>query len=289
MATLGAVYTVDSYPRTAEQIVEALFHKPSERKAGNHEGDKEKQRRPQPKHKRVRAVLNHVDANGDEVHGASAVFGWLAEEVAARTPLDESGKPTKTIVSIMDGQESLWNTRDVFQPDVAMVDILDLLHVTPRLWSAAHLFHKAGSDAATQFVRARVTRILNGEVSSVIVGLRRLATTHKLSDKKLKKLQTIIGYFEKNADKMQYDKYLAVGYPIASGVIEGACRNVVKDRLERTGMSWTIEGAQSMLSLRCIHLAHQWDEYTEFRIAQQMKKLYPNRTKLPEMQWELAA
>ena len=234
-------------------------------------------------------MLNHVDTNGDEVHGAAAVFGWIADEVAARTPLDKSGRPAKTILSLMDGQESLWDTRDVFQPDVEMVDILDLLHVTPKLWSAANVFHKTGSDEATRFVRKRVTRILKGEVSSVVSGLRRLATTHKLSGNKLKTIQTIIGYYEKNAHRMRYDEYLAAGYPIASGVIEGACRNVVKDRLERTGMSWNIEGAQSMLSLRCIHLACQWEQYTQFRIDQQMKKLYPQREKLPKMPWNTAA
>lgn len=299
MATLGAVYTVDPHPRTAEQIVGALFRHPGKGTAVHddvhddaNETEREqnvKQRRPQPKHKRVRAMLNHVDANGDEVQGAASIFGWLADEVAARTPLDTSGKPVKQVVSIMDGQESLWSMRDVFQPDIAMVDILDLLHVTPRLWTAANLFHPLGSEEATKFVRERVTRILKGEVSSIIVGLRRLGTTHKLGGKQLEKLRTIIQYFEKNIDKMRYDEYLAAGYPIASGVIEGACRNVVKDRLERTGMSWTIAGAQSMLSLRCIHLGHQWDEYTQFRIAQKMKKLYPYRQKLTELPWATAA
>lgn len=288
MATLGAVYTVDPYPRIPEQIVEALFRQPRKRNDKENE-DSVKQRRPKPQHKRVRAFLNHTDANGDEVQGAAAIFGWLAEEVAARTPLDEAGNATKTIVAIMDGQESLWTTRDAFQSDVPMVDILDLLHVTPRLWSAANLFHKVGSDAATQFVRARVTRILRGEVSSVIAGLRRMASSRNLRGKPLAKLEKIVNYFAKNSDKMQYDQYLSAGYPIASGVIEGACRHVVKDRLERTGMTWTIDGAQSMLALRCIHLSKQWEQFTQFRIAQQTQRLYPNRNKLPEMQWAIAA
>ena len=292
MATLGAVYTVDPYSRTPEQIVEALFRQPRKRKDKNQDKKGEgnaKQRRPQPKHKRVRAFLNHTDANGDDVQGAAAIFGWLAEEVAARTPLDEAGNATKTVVSIMDGQESLWNTRDIFQSDVPMVDILDLLHVTPRLWSAANLFCDVGSDAATQFVRDRVTRILHGEVSSVIAGLRWMASSRNFRGKRLEKLEKIVNYFVKNSNKMQYDKYLSAGYPIASGVIEGACRHVVKDRLERTGMTWTIDGAQSMLALRCIHLSKQWDAFTQFRIDQQTKRLYPRRDKLHEMQWANAA
>lgn len=283
MATLGTVYTTDPYVRTPEDVVESLFRQP-----GTREMSPEEKQRPRPKHKRVRACLDHTDCNGDELHGAAAIFGWLSGEVAARNPKNDSGQPTKKVVSIMDGQESLWNTRDVFQPDVPMVDILDFLHVTPRLWTAAYLFHKADSDAATKFVRDRVLRMLRGEVSSVITGLRRLATTRGLVGKKLQTLQRIINYFDKNRDKMKYDEYLSAGYPIASGVIEGACRHVVKDRLERTGMTWTIDGAQSMLSLRCIHLGDQWDEFTQFRIEKETERIHPYRKKLAEMNWAVA-
>jgi len=288
MATLGAVYSVDPYVRTPEEIVEALFRPPS--KTSNREGKNKPPtpRRPRPQHKRVRACLNHIDRNGDEVHGAAAVFGWIAEEVASRNPQQEAGEGAKTVVSIMDGQESLWNLRDVFQAGVPMIDILDLLHVTPRLWTAASLFHKTGSDAAIRFVRERVSRVLRGEVSAVIAGLRRLATTHKLRGKKLETLETIINYYVKNRDKMKYNEYLSAGYPIASGVIEGACRHVVKDRLERTGMTWITDGAQSMLSLRCIHLCEQWDEFTQFRIQHETERLHPHRNKLPEMGWAIA-
>lgn len=284
MATLGAVYSVDPFVRSAEEVVESLFRQP-----GTPQKNRETNGRARPKHKRVRACLDHLDSNGDEIHGAATIFGWLAEEVAARNPPGSSGQPTKKLVSIMDGQESLWNTRDVFQPNVATIDILDLLHVTPRLWTAANLFHKAGSDTASKFVRDRVLRILRGEVSSVIVGLRRLATTRGLVGKKLQTLDTIINYFEKNRDKMKYDEYLSEGYPIASGVIEGACRHVVKDRLERTGMTWTITGAQSMLSLRCIHLGGNWDEFTKFRIEKDTERIHPYRKELAKMSWSAAA
>ena len=207
----------------------------------------------------------------------------MSGEVAARNPNHD-----KPVVSIMDGQESLWNLRDVFQQDVPMIDILDLLHVTPRLWEAAHLFYSPGSKMAENFVRQRVLRVLKGEVSSVIVGLRRLAATHKLREKKLQKIQTITNYFANNQDRMRYHEYLAAGYPIASGVIEGACRHVVKDRLERTGMTWTVPGAQAMLSLRCVHLSGLWDEFTKFRVQSETARLYPYRSKLAEMQWTLA-
>jgi hypothetical protein len=275
MATLGSVYSIEPNVRTPEEIVELLFRRPGE--------PREKSARPRPQHKRVRASLDYTNSEGDQIHGGATIFGWLADEVAARNPRED-----KPIVCIMDGQDSLWNLRDVFQGDVPMVDILDLLHVTPRLWKAAHLFHPLGSTQAEKFVRERVLRVLRGEVSSVIVGLRRLATTHNLKGKKREKLDKITNYFTNNKDRMRYHEYLAAGYPIASGVIEGACRHVVKDRLERTGMTWTVAGAQAMLSLRCIHLSDEWDAFTEFRVQRETERLYPYGSILNEVPWALA-
>ena len=252
MATVTAVYSINRLVRTPEQVVESLFRDP--RQPGP------KTPRPHPRHKQMRALLDHVDMNGDEVDGRAAVFSWMSEQLAVRHA--GSDKP---IVCIMDGEEPLWIMRDVFQKDIPMIDILDLLHVTPRLWDAAMLFHPKGSRAADTFVRERVTRILHGDVSGVVRGLRRMGTLKEVRGTKGTTLRKICRYLEKNRDRMRYDQYLACGYPIASGVIEGACRHVVKDRLERTGMNWTIPGAQAMLELRCIYLTEQWDTFIEFR------------------------
>ena len=73
---------------------------------------------------------------------------------------------------------------------------------------------------------------------------------------------------------MHYDEYLAAGYPIGSGVAEGACRHVVKDRLEQTGMRWTINGAQAMLHMRAVYLGGQWNEFVNYRIATEQATLY---------------
>ena len=97
-----------------------------------------------------------------------------------------------------------------------------------------------------------------------------------LRGKKREKLDKICGYFEANQDRMHYDQYLAEGYPIATGVIEGACRHLVKDRMERAGMRWSLEGAQTMLDLRSIHISGQWDEFTAHRIRKETERLYPH-------------
>jgi hypothetical protein len=277
MATIGAVYSVDPFVRTPEEVVEALFHDPQEEEEGA------KRKRPRPCHKRIRAMLNHVDDEGNEIDGRPAIFGWISDEMAGRRVHDDA-----RAVCIMDGEASLWSMRDVFQPDAPLVDIVDLLHVTPRLWDAAAMFHPRGSRAAEKFVRDRVLRILQGDVQAVIRGLRRMGT-QQLSGKKQADLEKICNYFENNRERMRYDEYLAAGYPIASGVIEGACRHVVKDRMERTGMNWVVAGAQAMLDLRCIYLCDAWDEFVAYRIEKETERLYPYRDSLQPVFLSLAA
>ena len=74
---------------------------------------------------------------------------------------------------------------------------------------------------------------------------------------------------------MQYDYYLAKGFPIATGVVEGACLHYIKDRMERTGARWTIPGAQAMLEMRATYLNNDWDIFQSYRILKERQKLYP--------------
>ena len=104
-----------------------------------------------------------------------------------------------------------------------------------------------------------------------------MGTKRKLRGKKREKLAKICSYLQNNAHRMHYDEYLAAGYPIASGVIEGACRHFVKDRMERSGMRWTIESAQAMLDVRSTYLNGDWDAFMAYRIEKETRRLYPYR------------
>ncbi|MCP3883107.1 MAG: hypothetical protein GY701_32625 [Sulfitobacter sp.] len=156
-----------------------------------------------------------------------------------------------------------------------MTEILDLLHAIGYLWEAAFLFHPNGSDAARAFVKEQARRMLHGQIAAVIHSLRWLGTHHTLKGKRRDTLERICGYFHNNAHRMAYDVYLEHGFPIASGVIEGACRCVVKDRMERSGMRWVMSGAHAMLDMRCIYLSGLWEEFTAFRIERESRRLYP--------------
>jgi hypothetical protein len=126
-------------------------------------------------------------------------------------------------------------------------------------------------------VRQRVTQVLEGKVETVIRGIRRQAAGRCLSGAKKEALGVICRYLYKNRQRMRYAEYLREGYPIASGVIEGACRHLIKDRMERAGMHWTLEGAQAMLDLRSVWIGGCWEEFQQQRIDRERQRLYPHR------------
>lgn len=259
MATVGTVYSVGRYVRAPEQVLAALFRDEPEPSPD----------RPRPQHKQVWASLLQ-DQGG--LSGQAAVFTWLNWELRLRNP--GQGKET---VYLCDGQEALWQAVAEELPDRNAVQVLDLLHVTPRLWKAAHVFHRERSEAAEAFVRERLLRVLQGKAAGVVRGLREMATKHALTGSKKKAIRDICGYLQHNLARMRYDEYLAAGYPIASGAVEGACRHLVKDRMERAGMHWTAGGAQAMLDVRSIFVSGHWDDYQSYRIERETESLYPHR------------
>ncbi len=264
MALVGAAYTVDEHVRLPEEVLEALFRKPQDDTEAPYP-------RPKPCDKRVRACLQRDDQDTTEPQVAE-IFGWLADEVQARDPHKK-----KDLVLLMDGQESLWNAGAKYLPEehFEVIEILDLMHPLSYVWKAADLLYPQQEAQALNFVKTQVRRILFGQVHTVIRGLRWRATHQGFPQKKREEIEKICQYFANNADRMDYEAYLAAGYPIASGVIEGACRSLVKDRMERSGMRWVMAGAEAMLQLRSVYSSGLWEEFMQFRIHQETRRLYP--------------
>jgi hypothetical protein len=227
MACVGAVYTIEPFVRTADDILDEVLR---DERAGD---------RPEPQHKHVWAEMTR-QVGDDVVNAKDSLFAHLESEAAARN----SGHD-RPVICLMDGERALWDMqREHF---CGAVGILDLFHVPERLWAVAHCFHAEGSDGARQYVEERFRDLLQGRVGYVIAGLRRRLNGGRLGGPKRKVVKSAVEYLANNRGHMRYDEYLAAGYPIGSGVAEGACRHLVKDRLEQTGMRWTVEGAQAML------------------------------------------
>jgi hypothetical protein len=270
MATLAAVYTIDRYMRTPEQIIAALFRDYTRPRPKD---------RPQPRFKHVTARFTHLcqDPDGEpwESNGTIEAFCWAEEQIIARR------RPGQKVLRLMDGQASLWDVADncLTVPEEDTIDILDILHVSSYVWRAAKVFSPHG-EHQEPFTRDRLLRILRGGVQGVVAGLRRMATQRGLKGKERKEIATVCDYFAKHAHRMRYDEYLAAGYPIATGVIEGACRHLVKDRMERSGMRWRLAGAQPMLHVRSIYQSSYWDDFHQDRIAREQAQLHPHRALL---------
>ena len=268
MACVGGVYTIDPFVRTADDIVNEVMNR------------RRSKDRPKPQNKLLRAELTRV-IEGVEVNGKDAVFGWFDDQVGLRNP-----DGYKSVVCVMDGERGLWTALARHVEGVA--GVLDIFHVLKRLWQVAHCFCAEGSQAATDFVSERLRKLLEGQVGRVIGGLRQMVTKRGLRGKAKDTVLEVIGYFRSNRKFMQYHRYLAAGYPIGSGVAEGACGHLVKDRMEQAGMRWRVDGAQAILSLRAVHLNGEWDSFHRFRLEAERERLYPYQSWI-EQQWPMAA
>lgn len=280
MATLAGVYSVDAYERTAEDVVAALFRDPFLEPSPS---------RPAPQFKIIRGSFVKVyDADSSDptvVPGAFEAFSWAEIQIANRL------RPYQTLIRLMDGQVHLWEAADACLEshlELLTVDILDILHVSHYVWRAAKVF-ESNAKRQEHFARDRLLRILQGQALTVIRGFRRMATTRKLTGKAGKEIRVVCHYLENNLQRMKYDEYLRMGYPIATGVIEGACRHLVKDRMERSGMRWRLAGAQAMLNVRAVFLSSYWDVFQTFRFEKEQNVLHPHKDLIAGYHVHLAA
>ncbi len=255
MACVGAVYSIKPFLRTADDILDEVLRK------------KRSKDRPRPQHKHVWAEMIREVPGQPPVTAKDSLFCQLFDELAVRNP-----GPDRPVICLMDGERSLWDAQRAYFPEA--VGVLDLFHVLERVWAVAHCFHKEGSDEAEQFVEERLRDLLEGRVDAVIEDFRRQMIGVRLRGPKRKVVRSAIEYLENNRGHMRYDEYLAAGYPIGSGVAEGACRHLVKDRMEQTGMRWTLAGAQAMLHVRAFYLNGQWEDFLEYRVEQEQIRLY---------------
>jgi hypothetical protein len=263
MATVAAVYTVAPRVRTPEDVADSLFRPELKALPGGKEAERPK--RSKPEQKRVWASL---EKSKDDV------IQEVRQEMAVRDP---SG--AKTHVVVTDGERALQLRVLRYIPGILL--ILDLLHVLEKLWIVAHIFYAEGSWEAQQWVHDHALRILRGQVGQVVKGIRQSATKRHIKGKALESLEAVACYFYRNRNYMHYDQYLAKGLPIASGAVEGACKNLVKDRMERSGMRWKLPTAEAVLKLRATYLSGDFDEYWAFHIKEEQRRLRGNKSWRP--------
>jgi hypothetical protein len=236
MATVISTYVTPRHVRTTDDILKEV----------SDEGSSDP--RPKPQNKLTWGSLTD---------GPERTVARLKKVVDQRLPQGNK------LVCILDGERSLWALVHAFFGNAFFV--LDIFHVLEHVGKAALCFHDEDSPQARVFVTERLRMLLDGKAGRLIGGLKQMLTKQELSGAKRHCLEQVIGYLQRNRKHMRYEICLAMGYPIGSGVIEGACRNLINDRLELTGMSWTISGAESVMRLRAVHINKDWDLFWNYR------------------------
>jgi len=249
-AVVTAVYSQVPVVRTPAEVVNSFFHQEQATHAAS-------TKRSKPQNKQIWATLT----------GKDAALQRLAKQVAIR-----DGAHIQQRVALTDGCEALQQRIQHYFPQFTL--ILDFIHANEYLWKAANGLLGEDSPARDPWVEQQTRHILSGQTEQVIAHLRSLAQKAKRTKTQRTALETAANYFQRNLSYMHYDHYLAQGWPIASGVIEGACRHFVKDRFELSGMRWTKQGAEHLLHLRAVAENGDWDDYHRFRRQQRHLRLY---------------
>jgi hypothetical protein len=155
--------------------------------------------------------------------------------------------------------------------------VVDFIHVIEYIWKAAWCFHPEGDPDAEQWVRAQARQVLAGRAGIVAGAIRRKATYHGLDPGKRKPADIAAAYLLAKKPYLDYPTALASGWPIATGVIEGACRHLVKDRMDLTGARWSLNGAEAILKLRTLISNGDFDQYWTWHLAQEQQRVHNSR------------
>ncbi|MEZ4319811.1 MAG: ISKra4 family transposase [Myxococcota bacterium] len=249
MAAVATLYDLEATPRGSEDVLRELGH------TGPYKVPKK------PKNKRVWASLEH---------GMKEVVadGFLAA-------LDRDENLERRWVVLVDGNEDQMAAvrAQATAIGIHLTVVLDVIHVLEYLWKAGQAVLGAQDAAAVEaWVTARAKRILDGESSDVAAGIRRSATARNLRGDRRKAVDSCCGYLLNHREQLRYHEFLRDGLPIATGVIEGACRSLVRDRMDLTGARWGLPGAEAVLKLRSLRASGDFDEYWRFHQRRELKR-----------------
>ena len=252
MASVAAIYTVEPFIRTPEQILPAS----PRQETGP--------ARPRPEHKRVWASL---------AQSPQEVIGEMFDEAARRDP-----QRHKRWVALVDGNlPQIAHLEQLAQErGVALVIVVDFIHLAQYVWKAAGALFPGQELEQDRWTRQHLLEILRGKASRVAAGMRRSATLRQMGAER-KPVDECANYLLHYSPYLQYDKALAEGVPIATGVIEGACRHLIEDRMNLTGARWSLTGAEAVLRLRALRSSDDFDAYWKFHEQQEYERHHASR------------
>jgi len=257
MAETGAVFDVavpDGPARTPEQVM---------RPEGGTDGKK-------PPRAENRWYACDITA------GRDVTIGKIFAEADRRDP-----DHRRTWIALVDGdnyQLGLFQAAAAAR-GITLAVVIDFIHVLEYLWKAAWCFHPPRDPAMEDWVIAQALDILHGRTGDVITRIQALAAEHppKPGGEHAKIIRKTLSYLQAKQPFMDYPRALAEGWPIATGVIEGACRHLVQDRMGITGARWGLEGAQAILWLRAINASGDTSAYWDWHITRERQRNHLSR------------
>ena len=269
IAETACVFDVIPRPRTPEQVM-ASHH------GGGGTGAKAG-KKPAPQAVRRRYS---VDIAADR----SATIGWLFDEAGRRDP-----GHARDWIALIDGDNHQIRLieQEAAARGITITILIDLIHVLEYLWKAAWAFHEPRDPAIETWTITQATDILHGRAAEVTARIRQRAGQHPPQrSEHAKNIKKVLTYLDAKLPYLDYPQALAAGWPVATGVIEGACRHLVNDRMGITGARWSTDGAQAILWLRVIHANGDQDPYWQHHIQQEHQRNHLSRY---QATFELAA
>jgi hypothetical protein len=253
MAQVATVYSIASWRRTTGDVLHGLR-------------DVRDDARPRPTNKRVWASA---------ARSAQGVIDDAFAEAVRRDP-----EHRRRWVVLVDGQREQIKRveRAARKVGAPITIVLDIVHVLEYLWRAAYAFHKDGTPEAEAWVEHQLVKLLGGASGGAIAkSLRLMIESHDLDATAARPVEKAAAYLVKHTRLLHYDRALADGLPIATGVIEGACRYLVQDRMGRTGARWSLAGAEAILRLRALRASGDFDDYWQFHLAKEHERTHRSR------------
>jgi len=253
MAEVGAVYTVTPAPRSGEDVIVGPG------------ADRTRKAAPVATAKWLTASV---------VDDAATVVAAVFDEAERRDPSRRC-----SWVALVDGNNHQINRirAEAAERHVEISIVVDFIHVLEYLWRAAWSFHAEGDPAAEDWVSNKALAVLAGKASIVAASVRRKATCLGLDGAQRANADRCADYLLNKAAYLDYPDALAKGWPIASGVIEGACRHLIKDRMDITGARWGLGGAEAVLKLRALRANGDFDTYWRFHLEQERRRVHESR------------
>lgn len=251
LAEVGAVYDATPVSRTSDDIL-------------TRSGDTTTDGPDQARTRAPTAANKWLTASVAD--NAAAVIATVFDEADRRDPVHQ-----RTWIALVDGNNHQIDrvTAEAAARHITVTVLIDFIHVLEYLWKATWSFHEEADPAAEQWVHDKAVAVLHGNARTVAVSIRRLATRRGLDQRQRAGADTCADYLTSKAPHLDYPTALDNGWPIATGVIEGACRHLVKDRMDITGARWGLHGAEAVLKLRALHSNGDFEQYWRYHLERE--------------------